>query len=72
MRALLHFGLFVLALTIVGQASADHDDDDRRREDQGEDRGQQDRAAGDQDIPLYHGWLSLRGERQDNPVLMLS
>lgn len=30
MRALLHFGLFVLALTVVGQASAD--DDDRRRE----------------------------------------
>ena len=32
MRALLHLGLFVLALTLVGQASADHDDDDLRRE----------------------------------------
>lgn len=32
MRALLHLGLFVLALTVVGQARADHDDDDRRRE----------------------------------------
>ena len=32
MRALLHLGLFVLALTFLGQASADHDDDDRRRD----------------------------------------
>jgi hypothetical protein len=32
MRALLHLGLFVLAFTVVGRASADHDDEDRRRE----------------------------------------
>ena len=31
MRALLHLGLFVLALTFVGQASADHEDGDHRR-----------------------------------------